>query len=691
MVTPSPGKAFPRALQYLNYQSSAKWIAILAGILSCLVFIGLLHLLWLYSDFLVEHGQLPHFANLPESVQERYRAEWKQDPSEFLSLNQEEVNWRNEMVQILSQKVDPDLADRIKEDENLDQNHGILSLVVRFHALRDPFAPLISWLARWNPWAHNDPKSPSLIHSYLLGLLILSVLLAILGTLFTYLQRDAAAQCSIEAANRLRRAVYLHTFRMGNLAFRDHGPSEAVTAFISHISSIQNAFYSWLTVYFREIIKIGLLLLFFLLVGRWLALAFLLLGVMVWYCSSIWSRTLATKSELLNQKEGQSQTIIREGLMMMGLVKFYLMEPFNRSRMERQLALTTDIQKGRYRHEAIYNPLLVLIGMLGSLSLLFLAGVIVLGGSLSVASLVAMAAAVVSLYLPIDHWHQSRCLLKQGEESARQVFQFIEQRSDLAQMLGAEFLEPISKNIEFDNVSLREPGSDRMLLEEISFEIPAKKRIGLIGIENLEKHALVYLIPRLLDPTVGEIRIDQHNLRWITLDSLRNQIAVVLQQNLIFNDSIANNIGCGDPSFSLPQIIEAAKIAHAHHFIQKLPQAYDTPIGQMGHSLSLGEQYRIALARAILRDPTLLIIEEPETQLDEDTKSLLDDTMTRFLPGRTTIFIPHRISTISSCDSLFLLHRGKLVASGNHKELLISSALYRHLHYLEFNEIADQI
>ncbi len=230
-----------------------------------------------------------------------------------------------------------------------------------------------------------------------------------------------------------------------------------------------------------------------------------------------------------------------------------------------------------------------------------------------------------------------------------------------------------------------------MLLEGVSLTIPAGQRVGLIGSEELEKHALVYLIPRLLDPTAGEIRIDQHNLRWVTLDSLRIQIATVLQNNLVFHDTVANNIGCGDQAYTLPQIIEAAKMAHAHHFIQKLPKGYETPIGELGHPLGLSEQFRIGLARAILRDPALLVVEEPETTLDDETKSLLDDTLARFLPGRTAIFLPHRVSTIRSCNRLFLVHKGRVVAAGDHKELLAHNPLYRHLHYLEFSEVADQV
>jgi ATP-binding cassette subfamily B protein len=258
-------------------------------------------------------------------------------------------------------------------------------------------------------------------------------------------------------------------------------------------------------------------------------------------------------------------------------------------------------------------------------------------------------------------------------------------------VVGAEFLPPLANQLEFDEVSLREPGSDRLLLHGVSLTIAAGQRVAVVGQDEMEKHALVYLLPRFLDPTSGEIRVDNHNLRWITLDSLRAQIALVLQPNLVFNDTVANNIGCGDPGYTLPRIIEAAKVAHAHQFIQKLPHGYETVIGEMGHLLSIGEQFLIAFARAILRDPALMIIEEPATPLEADFKALIDDTYSRVLPGRTTIFLPHRIPTIRSCDRIFLLHKGRIEAIGDHRELLAQNELYRHLHYIEFNELMEQV
>src|SRR5262249_11792514 len=156
------------------------------------------------------------------------------------------------------------------------------------------------------------------------------------------------------------------------------------------------------------------------------------------------------------------------------------------------------------------------------------------------------------------------------------------------------------------------------------------------------------------------------DIRWVTLESLRLQVALVLQRNLVFNDTVFNNIGCGDSSYTLPQILEAAKMAHAHQFIQNLPEGYETQIGELGHPLSVRDPFRLALARAIRRDPAIVILEEPTPPLDDDPKPLIDDPYNRFLPGRPVIFLPHRLSTIRSCDCVFLLHEGKIAAAGPH-------------------------
>jgi ATP-binding cassette subfamily B protein len=168
----------------------------------------------------------------------------------------------------------------------------------------------------------------------------------------------------------------------------------------------------------------------------------------------------------------------------------------------------------------------------------------------------------------------------------------------------------------------------------------------------------------------------------VTHESLRAQVAVVSQDDLVFTDTVANNIGCGDPQFSLPQVIEAAKLAHAHQFIERLPYGYETVIGDLGHALRPGERFRIALARALLRDPSVLVIEEAAGPIDEDTLALLDDTVERIRSGRTIIFLANRLSTLRAVDRVFLLRNGHLEASGNHRDLWQSNKQYRRLQVL---------
>ncbi len=360
--------------------------------------------------------------------------------------------------------------------------------------------------------------------------------------------------------------------------------------------------------------------------------------------------------------------------------------------MERQLAEYSRAHLQRYRGEAFGKPLLILLGLLTAVGLMYVAGRIALADGLSIGGLTILTVAFAGLYYPIKQRLDFKKAWKRGRESAVVLFEFLDKKvgGDQSQFADAEFLPGMRSSIEMREVTLREPGSARVLLNEISLNISAGQRVGIVGPDEREKQALLSLFSRFVDPSDGEVRIDGRNIRWVTHESLRAQIGLITQDRLIFNDTIVNNIGCGDSSFTTPQIIKAAKLAHAHQFIQKLPYGYETPIGELGHSLRIGEQFRIALARAILRDPAIYIIEEPLVPLDNDTKDLLDDTFHRILPGKTAIFLPHRIATIRHCDQLILLNEGKIEAMGSHRELVGTSALYKHLYYLEFNEFAEQ-
>jgi ATP-binding cassette subfamily B protein len=603
----------------------------------------------------------------------------------------QELLWRTHVYETLAERVGPEAAaDSVtaKAPDEALPPRGALGMVARSPG--GVHVRLVAWLARWNPWMwkYGWPEHVNLI--YLSCLLGLAVAVVLLRALLLYLMRMAAARATIEATCRLRRAVYQQCYRLGTLAFRALGPSEAVSMMTRHVETIHDAFYTWLTVVWREPVKFVLLIALAVLIDVRLTLAFLCAALIVWLIGGRLAASLRQRGRVLARRAADQLALLQESLMLLRLVKTYLMERFNQNRVERQLNEYARSQLRNARGEAIYRTLLFFLGAVAALLLLYVAGLIVLGGQLGMPRAITLATALVCLYWPVQNWLEHWRFLRRGRHSAVALFQFLDRPGEVAQVVRAELLPPLRRELEFHYVTLKEPGTGRMLLQGVNLKIPVGQRIGLVGPDDMEKHALVYLIPRFLDPNSGEVRIDGHDLRWVTLDSLRVQTALVLQHNLVFNDTVANNIGCGDASYPLPRIIEAAKVAHAHHFIQKLPQGYETPIGELGHSLKLGEQFRIALARAILRDPSLYIIEEPTTPLDEDTKALLDDTFHRVLPGKTVIFLPHRTTTIRSCDRLLLLHNGTIEATGDHRELLARSELYRHLQYIEFNVFADQ-
>ena len=716
--------AFARCQGFLNFHGSAKWGSILSSIASSFLYLCLVIVLAFFVDLMVDRGALPSFHHLSAAEQDgfiesmrlpddkderaetvqRVQAELKaigldpdvvqawagSKPGTRMTAREAAAVWWVEAPRQIEARVGSDAARRVRDSVRISigergtgtaEDLGLLSLVVRS---RDSYGGhLLGLFAAWNEWTWFYGNN-----AYLLGLFTIAVLLALIRLIVLFLSNYLSAVAAIDAVTRLRRAVYHHTNRLGTLAFRASGANEAVNISARHIESVHDGLFQQLTIYWREPLKIGLLIAFTLVVNFKLAVAFMLFALLVWLVGGQVATYYRKQGRKAQQRAGDQLVLIQESLTLMRLVKVYLMETFNTARVEKQLGNYADAQLKRYRGEAIYLPMFFLLGVLAVIALLLVAGYVVLSGGLSVASTLVLATAIISLYWPIIAILEARRVVRASRRSAKVMFDFLDRQGGVGQAIEAEFAPPLSQSLEFENVSFAEAGASRQLLSNINLTIPAGAKISIVGPAEKEKHALVYLLASLVDPTTGEIRLDGKGLPWVTLESLRAQIAMVLQESLIFNDTVANNIGCGDPSYNMQRVIDAAKIAHAHQLILRLPQGYETVIGELGHPLKVGEMYRIALARAILRDPAILIIEETREPLDDDTKGIVDDTFRRILPGRTVIFLPHRLSTIKMCDQIYLLNQGQIEASGDHRDLLNSSDLYRHLQYIEFNEFS---
>lgn len=697
--------AFKRIRQDFVKSSGEVWGAAIGSALAALSVLALMLLLYLFVDLLVWKGQVPSYGQLTAAKQREFADEWsarseadRTEAARRLGLSEGQVKrvasgdaqlaitatewehrWRANVFLALREKVNAEAAAIAVPDGDAPHEHprlGILSLVVRE---RNRWTgSLAGRFASMNGWTWRPNESGLANNAYLAGLFLLAFGIALVRGVFLNSAAYFAASAALDAMTRLRRALFFHTYRLGSLAVRTAGPGESAMLVTRKVDQVGEALDASFTAPFRHPITFFLLLAFILLVNFWVATSFLLLSLLVWLIGGQVAAFFRREVRIGSRDAERSTALLQEGVGLLRLVKCFQMESFVQNRMERHLAETSRANWRRMRGDALAQPLLISVSLLAGLALLYLAARSVLAGEFTVAGLTVMAVALVSLVGPVAGGLAAARKLRRGRVAAADIFEYLDRKGEAAEAADAEFLPPLTSRIEFRNVSLTEPGTGRQLLDSVSFAIPAGAKVAVVGPDPAEKHALVYLLPRFLDPTSGEIRVEDRNIRWVTHESLRAQVAVVMADDLVFSDTVANNIGCGDPQFNLPQIIEAAKLAHAHQFSERLPSGYETPIGPLGTSLKPGEQFRIALARALLRDPAVLVIEEPASA-DEDTLALLDDTLERIRHGRTIVFLANRVSTLRAVDRVFMLKNGKLEASGQHKDLWQTSGPYRRL------------
>ncbi len=532
------------------------------------------------------------------------------------------------------------------------------ALRVEGHWISPAVKPLLEWAAGWNTWANTA-------NGLVTQLAIAAIVLLILRILLLNAAAHLAGTAAIEDARLLRRDVYTHCYRLGTLATDSDEQSEVGRLITDKIEDIQEADIAARTTVPRVVTLLATAGIVLLVVHLWVGLAVLFLGGLVWLIagqSAAWFRRDARVAE---RRSALQMSVMRESLRLMLLVKCYLMERFSQTRVERQLADLAKTARRRHRGEVLSRPTLYGVAAITGVLVLYVAVRVLLGGQLSPAGLAVQAACAVAIAIGTLRWVAANVKVRRGRAAEEEVDEFLERRTDAGQPITAKFLQPLTRKLDLLEVSYREPGTGRMVLEQVSASIPAGKRTAVLCSDPDEARAFAFLLTRFVEPTAGEIRFDGENTRWVTFESLRTQVAMVLAEHTTFTDTVANNIGCGD-SFTRPQIVEAAKVAHAHGFVQQLPSGYETIVGGGGVALRPGERFRIALARAVLRDPAVLVIEEPAEPFDPDSVALIDDAITRLQPGRTIVILARRSSTVKRADVVVVIQDGRVVNGGDH-------------------------
>ncbi|MFS0577026.1 ABC transporter ATP-binding protein [Sporosarcina sp. 179-K 3D1 HS] len=307
------------------------------------------------------------------------------------------------------------------------------------------------------------------------------------------------------------------------------------------------------------------------------------------------------------------------------------------------------------------------------------AGYQVINENLSVGVMVAFIAYIERLYNPLRRLVNSSTTLTQSFASMDRVFELMEEKYDIVDQKNAEEMPPLNGKVEFDKVSFAYEEEGQTVLKDIDFVVNPGETVAFVGMSGGGKSTIVSLIPRFYDVSSGAIRIDGFDVRDVKIKSLRDQIGIVMQDTILFSDSVESNILMGNPGATHDEVIAAAKAANAHDFIESLPEGYNTKVGERGVKLSGGQKQRIAIARVFLKNPPLLILDEATSALDLESEALIQDSLDRLVHDRTTLIVAHRLSTITHADKIFVIDGGKLVESGNHEELMRKDGIYHSL------------
>ena len=381
------------------------------------------------------------------------------------------------------------------------------------------------------------------------------------------------------------------------------------------------------------------------------------------------------------------QNILHETITGNRIVKAFGMESWEVARFRKAAQRLFRANLRSVAAAAISSPLMDIFGAVAIALLLLLGRAQIAHAELTLGAFIAFVAAVLSMYNPVRKFAVFNNSFQQALGASSQLFKFMDTEDVVLEKPGAKSLPPFSQSIRFEGVcfSYQSDGDEsREILRAIDLEVKRGEVLAIVGSSGAGKSTLVHLIPRFFDVTSGQILVDGHNVRDVTLSSLRAQVGIVTQETVLFNDTVRNNIAYGQPYVPQKVVEDAARAALAHDFIRALPAGYDTVIGERGVRLSGGERQRLAIARALLKNAPVLILDEATSALDSESESLVQSALHNLMSGRTVFVIAHRLSTVRRADRIVVIENGTIVDVGAHEDLMKKFGTYRRLYELQF-------
>ena len=373
-------------------------------------------------------------------------------------------------------------------------------------------------------------------------------------------------------------------------------------------------------------------------------------------------------------------TILQENLAGIKVVKAFTREKSEQVKFEQAADSLMNQQITVSRLFSFLFPLIILVASVGQTIVLYYGGRQIFGSTLTLGEWQEFSLYLVYIFFPMAMLGMIITQMSQASASAGRIFEILDAESEVKDKPGAIVLPAVEGHVVFENVTFRYFASGEPVLKDIDFQVKAGQTVALLGATGSGKTTIINLLPRFYDPSQGRITFDGNDIRDVTLESLRSQIGIVLQESTLFAGTIAENIAFGRPDATLEEIQAVAKAAAAHEFVLAFPDGYDTPVGERGATLSGGQKQRIAIARALLMNPRILILDDSTSSVDLTTEAQIQEALDKLMKGRTSFVIAQRISTVMNADLILILDKGQLVAQGQHEDLLETSELYAEIY-----------
>ncbi|MGD8539344.1 MAG: ABC transporter ATP-binding protein [Candidatus Aminicenantes bacterium] len=503
--------------------------------------------------------------------------------------------------------------------------------------------------------------------------------------LFTFLSTLIMKAIGHRASKRLRDDLFEHLVYQSMDYFDQRSTGEIMSRVTSDVEKIQQAVSGSMGDFIREVFVLVALLIYIFYTDWRLAIVAFVIAPLAAIPLAIFSRKLKKRGKQSQAQMAGIYEQLYESITGSKIVKAFTMERFE---LKKFLEATHNFFKSSMRLariESLSSPFMEFLGGAVGAFVLYVGMQRITEGYISPGDFGSFVVAIFYSYTPIKRLSRANNVIQQGVASYERILDILESKPKIRDHPKAYPLPPVKGKVTFKNVSFSY-NEARPVLHDVSFEVNPTEMVAVVGLSGSGKTTIINLLSRFYEPTMGSIHIDDIDISEVTVASLRSQIGLVTQELILFNDSICNNIAYGLEEMPFERVEGAARAAMAYEFIRELPQAYDTKIGERGVLLSSGQRQRLAIARALLKNPPILILDEATSALDSESERLIQVAMTNVMKDRTTVVIAHRLSTIRNADKILVVDRGKIVETGTHEDLCQMDGIYKKLYDLQFPE-----